>query len=180
MQNTIECKLAVIGDNGVGKSSLCNVFIKDSFSTGYNPNEEEIHRQKVQVNDKEILLNIIDINHSSPIFSKVVQESDCFLLVYDIARKSSFEKLLVLQKEIGILKNHAHVQKVIIGNKCDQPGVREITYEQGLNLALESGCNFLEVSAKQNLRVAQAFTQCARYLTTERPQAAPNCCCTLQ
>jgi small GTP-binding protein len=179
MHSTVECKLAVVGDNGVGKSSLCNVFISDAFSTGYNPNEEEIHRQKIRVDDKEILLNIIDINHTSPIFNKVAQEADCFLMVYDVTRKASFEKLVVIHKELDVLKNHSSFPKLIIGNKCDQPSIREVSYEQGLKLSLEVGCHFLEVSAKQNTRVAQAFTQCARSITQEVNSEKSGCCCSV-
>lgn len=180
MQNSIECKLAVIGDNGVGKSSLCEVFVKDKFSSSYNPNEEEFYRQKVRINNLEVTLDILDINFTSPIFQKLVKQADCFLLVYDITNQSSVERLLSLYKEISILKEEKFLPKVLVGNKCDTVDKREVGYDVGLKISMEWGCQFIEVSAKLNTRVAQAFTQCANYLN-ERSQVnnvkQKQCCC---
>ncbi|CAG8694835.1 28708_t:CDS:2, partial [Gigaspora margarita] len=45
------------------------------------------------------------------------------------------------------------VNKILIGNKCDLV----ITKEQGQALADEFGIKFLEVSAKANINVEEAF-----------------------
>lgn len=179
MQNSIECKLAVIGDNGVGKSSLCEVFVKDKFSPGYNPNEEEFYRQKIRINNLEVTLDILDINFTSPIFQKLVQQADCFLFVYDITNELSVERLLSLYKEIMVLKENKKLPKVLIGNKCDIFDKREVGYDVGLKISMEWGCQFIEVSAKLNTRVAQAFTQCANFLSelNEMKIKQKHCCC---
>ena len=49
------------------------------------------------------------------------------------------------------------VNKILIGNKCDWEEKRVVTTEQGQALADELGIPFLEVSAKSNINVDQAF-----------------------
>ena len=51
-----------------------------------------------------------------------------------------------------------NVNKIIIGNKCDvAPENREVTREQGEELAAQYGVKFFETSAKTNIGVVEAF-----------------------
>lgn len=49
------------------------------------------------------------------------------------------------------------VNKILIGNKCDWEEKRAVSTERGQQLADELGIPFLEVSAKSNINVDQAF-----------------------
>lgn len=49
------------------------------------------------------------------------------------------------------------VNKILVGNKCDWEEKRQVSTEQGQALADELGIPFLEVSAKSNINVDQAF-----------------------
>ena len=49
------------------------------------------------------------------------------------------------------------MNKILIGNKCDWEEKRAVSTEQGQALADELGIPFLEVSAKSNINVDQAF-----------------------
>jgi Ras-related protein Rab-8A len=49
------------------------------------------------------------------------------------------------------------VNKILIGNKCDWEDKRVVSTEQGQALADELGIPFLEVSAKSNINIDQAF-----------------------
>ena len=49
------------------------------------------------------------------------------------------------------------VNKILIGNKCDWEEKRAVSTERGQALADELGIPFLEVSAKSNINVDQAF-----------------------
>jgi Ras-related protein Rab-8A len=49
------------------------------------------------------------------------------------------------------------VHKILIGNKCDWEEKRQVSTEQGQQLANELGIPFLEVSAKNNINVEKAF-----------------------
>ncbi len=49
------------------------------------------------------------------------------------------------------------VNKILIGNKCDWEEKRVVSTERGQQLADELGIPFLEVSAKSNINIDQAF-----------------------
>jgi Ras-related protein Rab-8A len=49
------------------------------------------------------------------------------------------------------------VNKILIGNKCDITGQRQVTTAQGEQLAREYGMKFLETSARANTNVTDAF-----------------------
>ena len=54
------------------------------------------------------------------------------------------------------------VKKILIGNKCDWEEKRAVSTERGQQLANELQIPFLEVSAKSNINVEQAFFSLAR------------------
>ncbi|KAF2665396.1 NCA2-domain-containing protein [Microthyrium microscopicum] len=78
------------------------------------------------------------------------------LLVYDVTDMRSFENIRTWFSNV---EQHATegVNKILIGNKCDWEEKRAVTTEQGQALADELKIPFLEVSAKSNINVDQAF-----------------------
>ena len=50
-----------------------------------------------------------------------------------------------------------NVQIVLVGNKCDCEARRQVTYEEGQELADQLGCPFFEASVKDNVNVDDAF-----------------------
>ena len=85
------------------------------------------------------------------------KRADAILLVYDISNKKSFEEIQnyyvskireICQEDIPIL---------LLGNKTDLEGMRQVTKEQGIELAKNENYEFKESSCVQNLNVAGAF-----------------------
>ncbi|KAF1837292.1 NCA2-domain-containing protein [Decorospora gaudefroyi] len=102
------------------------------------------------------------------------------LLVYDVTDERSFNNIRTWFSNV---EQHATegVNKILIGNKCDWEEKRAVSTEQGQALADELGIPFLEVSAKSNINVDQAFYSLAgdikkRLIDTARtdPTAAPK------
>ena len=83
------------------------------------------------------------------------------LLVYDVSDSDSFENVRNWMRQID---QHASesVNKVLIGNKCDvEPSARQVTREQGEELAKSFGIKFFETSAKDGTSVDDAFVTIA-------------------
>ena len=51
---------AVVGSGGVGKSCLTIRFLKDEFSNEYDPTIEENYRKIITVDEKVVVINIVD------------------------------------------------------------------------------------------------------------------------
>jgi len=71
------------------------------------------------------------------------------------------------------------VNKILIGNKCDWEEKRAVSTERGQALADELGIPFLEVSAKSNINVDNAFYSLAadikkRLIDSARTETTAN------
>lgn len=58
-----------------------------------------------------------------------------FLLVYSITSRQSFEEITTFQQQILRVKDKDYFPMVVVGNKCDLEGEREVT-RQGMILVL--------------------------------------------
>ena len=91
------------------------------------------------------------------------KKADAVLLVYDITDKKTFDKIknYYAQKIKEYCKKDIPI--LLLGNKTDlekenaQEKKREVTYEEGIDLALEENYEFKESSCLQNINVAGAF-----------------------
>ena len=78
------------------------------------------------------------------------------MLVYDVTDRRSFESI---RKWIGLIQQCAdvHVNKILIGNKCDMLDEKVVSTDEGQKLAAEFGIPFRECSAKTDINVDQSF-----------------------
>ena len=79
------------------------------------------------------------------------------VLVYDINNEESFKSIDGWMEEI---ENHAPstVSIVLCGNKCDLEGLRQVTTEEGKEIAKTYGIQFNETSARNNINLEETFT----------------------
>ena len=82
------------------------------------------------------------------------------ILTYAINSRESFTNI---QNWMGQIKAHANenVIKILIANKSDTQD-REVTFEEGKNLADTFGIEFFEVSAKEGKNINEVFLAISR------------------
>ena len=86
------------------------------------------------------------------------QKSEGFLLTYSITSRNSFQRIRDLHHTI--LRNKAgetDIPIVLLANKCDLSGEREVPTIEGEILAQKMGWDFFETSAKDKTNVDMAF-----------------------
>lgn len=76
-----------------------------------------------------------------------------FVLVYSITAQSTFNDLQDLREQILRVKDTDDVPMVLVGNKCDLEDERVVGKDQGVNLARQFNCAFMETSAKAKINV---------------------------
>ena len=78
------------------------------------------------------------------------------MVVYDITDSESFNNISSWLIEIEKNANK-NVYKYLVGNKSDLEQNRQVSYEQGKELAEVHGMKFIETSAKTSSNVNEAF-----------------------
>ncbi|MBA0870803.1 hypothetical protein Goshw_017390 [Gossypium schwendimanii] len=80
------------------------------------------------------------------------------ILVYDVTRRETFTNLSeVWAKEVELYSTNQECIKVLVGNKVDRDSERAVTQEEGMALAQQLKCSFLECSARTRANVHQCF-----------------------
>ena len=80
----------------------------------------------------------------------------CILLVYDITDRETFVNINYWMTKIKEIAS-SNISVMLVGNKVDIEQKRKVHYHEGLELAQQYNIPFLEVSAKTDVNVDQAF-----------------------
>ena len=153
-------KIAVLGYRGVGKSSTIIRFVDDHFADMYHPTIESTFRKSVKWRGIEYQVDIVDtagMDEHSIFLSQYTLGVHGYVLVYSVASRSSFEQIEILNDKILHACGSDAVPRILVGAKCDLRLERQVTIEQGRELAQKLGCLFLECSAKHNENIDTVF-----------------------
>ncbi|NVM03781.1 MAG: GTP-binding protein [Candidatus Helarchaeota archaeon] len=155
-------KAVVIGDGGVGKTSLIVRHVDKKFDEEYKPTLGfDISLKTIPVEDAKAELLLWDIGGQA-IFKEIresyLEGSHCCFIVFDLTNKESFEHLKDWLTE---LKRFAgEIPFMIIGNKNDLKDKRKISKEEMEKKAKEIGAVYcFETSAKTGDGVDDAFKE---------------------
>ncbi|CAG5119647.1 unnamed protein product [Candidula unifasciata] len=154
-------RVVLLGDQGVGKSSIALRFLRDEYHDHQPPTIGAAYvTQTLKVGNQSVKLDIWDTAGQerfatlAPMYYRTAQSA---VVVYDICSKSSFNRGMVWIKE---LKEQAPVNTIIVlcGNKVDLAiEARAVKAEDAENIAREEGLLFTEVSAKSGQGVKAMF-----------------------
>ncbi|CAD5192751.1 unnamed protein product [Musa acuminata subsp. malaccensis] len=161
-------KLLLIGDSGVGKSSLLLRFTSDSFEDLSPTIGVDFKVKIVNIGGKRLKLAIWDTGlcfaagqeRFRTLTSSYYRGAQGVIMVYDVTRRDTFTNLSdIWAKEIELYSTNQDCIKMLVGNKVDKEGERAVTKKEGIDFAREYGCLFLECSAKTRVNVEQCFEE---------------------
>jgi Ras-related protein Rab-1A len=157
-------KLLLIGDSGVGKSSLLTRFTESVFSDSYMSTiGVDFKIQTLMIDDKIVKLQIWDTagqERFRTITSSYYRGAHGICIVYDTTDVNSFNNINIWLKEIN---NHCSekVCIMLIGNKIDLKEERQVSTEEGKDFADRYNMKFIETSSKTNINVEKMFIDLA-------------------
>ncbi|KAJ3415095.1 Ras GTPase ras2 [Chytridiales sp. JEL 0842] len=150
-------RLVVLGDGGVGKTVI---------------------------DDESCILEVLDTagqEEYTALRDQWIRDGEAFILVYSITSRSTFDRIEKFKSQIKRVKDlpasgssSTAIPMVLVGNKCDKVGEREVSREEGAHLAKKLRCEFFETSAKTCVNVERAFYQCVRQIRQQRGTSTPQ------
>lgn len=152
-------KLLIIGDSGVGKSSLLIRFSDNTFSGSYITTiGVDFKIRTVLLHGERVKLQIWDTagqERFRTITNTYYRGTHGVIVVYDVTNGESFGNVKRWLQEIE--SNCDIVNKVLVGNKNDDPTRKVVTTEDAERFANQMEIKLFETSAKDNINVEEMF-----------------------
>ena len=159
----------VIGEEMVGKSSLVNRFIDDTFSENINRTLAiDYKSKKISINNTTRIIRIWDTagqEKYNSITQGYYRQGDCILLCFSITNRKSFEKI---DYYLSMIKIYAKADAIIIlvGTHQDKENTRVISLEE----IKKNSYNFeyFEISSKTGVGINELFNRCIELLSKNK------------
>ncbi|KAH8306579.1 hypothetical protein KR018_002851, partial [Drosophila ironensis] len=157
-------KILILGDSGVGKTSLLQRFSDGCYSsTSEATVVTDFKVVAVELDGCPVKLQIWDTageERFRSLFPAYYRQAQGALLVYDITGAPSFRSLdswlVELDRHCG-----EDVCVQLVGHKCDEAGNRAVSRDRGARYAQDRGLGFREGSAKSGMNVDEIFLSLA-------------------
>ena len=126
-------KLLLIGDSGVGKTSLLLGYSDNNFNNNFIPTIGiDFKIKTIELHGKKIKLQIWDTAGQERFISittSYYRGAMGIMLVYDVTNSKSFDNI---SKWLRNIQEHSNpdVEKIILGNKCDMEDRRVVSKGQ--------------------------------------------------
>ncbi|XP_061027295.1 GTP-binding protein GEM isoform X1 [Eubalaena glacialis] len=194
-------RVVLIGEQGVGKSTLASIFagVHDSMDSDCemlggrwtSPRgllSSAVVQQKEQVEDTYERTLIVDGESATIILLDMwenkgenewlqdhcMQVGDAYLIVYSITDRASFEKASELRIQLRRARQTEDIPIILVGNKSDLVRCREVSVSEGRACAVVFDCKFIETSAAVQHNVKELFEGIVRQVRLRRDSKEKN------
>ncbi|EFH44964.1 predicted protein [Arabidopsis lyrata subsp. lyrata] len=173
-QKRTKLKIILLGNSGVGKTSLTKRYIGEEFKRLHmNTVGMDFTNKELCVDKEQVTLQIWDTagqERFHSITSGFYRDANCCVLVYDVNILESFESLDIwhaqfVEEADPITPDKFRIPFVLMGNKTDVKGRTSpvVEKEKAVQWCETKGeIAYFETSAKEKSNVDEAFMEVAR------------------
>ncbi|KAM9772386.1 EF-hand calcium-binding domain-containing protein 4B isoform X1 [Syngnathus typhle] len=160
-------KVVLVGNSSVGKTSLLRSFCEGHFHPSTTATVGiDFSVKTLTLNNMQIAMQLWDTagqERYRSITKQFFRKADGVVVMYDVTLEESFK---AVRPWLANVKDAAGegVQILVLGNKMDMDGDREVSFKEAERLAQESKVMFYEVSAYTGKNVTESLTHLARVL----------------
>jgi small GTP-binding protein len=161
-ENTeITYKVLLLGDSSVGKTCFLKRYIDNTFQDAYlSTIGFDFKFKNVTLKDgKKVKVQLWDTagqERFRTIAKSYYKGAHGIVLIYDVTSKRTYENI---RKWLNQIKEEAsnRISIILVANKIDCEGEREVSKDEGESLAKTSGLTLFEASAKDSINVNESF-----------------------
>jgi Ras-related protein Rab-1A len=154
-------KIILVGDSGVGKSSIVLRYSENTFIDSYiSTIGVDFKIITLEIDGKIIKLQIWDTagqERFRTISTSYYRGAHAIIAVYDVCDEESLKNIENVWIPEIIAHGKPNIKIFIAGNKCDSKAYKAITYDEGKHVAQKHSAEFIEVSAKTNTNIQTLF-----------------------
>lgn len=190
-------KLLLIGDSGVGKTSLLMRFAENTFTPSFITTIGIDFKVKTLIIDgKTVKLQIWDTagqERFRAITSAYYKGAQGIILIYDVTNQHSFDQVEYWVKQIH-LNSSCFLESMLVGNKADLNSEKVVASVTGKEVADQYNMRFFESSAKDGSSVDEMFLSIVNPIlkkmqemalpavstvitVVKKPESVPKKCC---
>ncbi|XP_040886544.1 EF-hand calcium-binding domain-containing protein 4B isoform X2 [Toxotes jaculatrix] len=160
-------KVVLVGNSSVGKTSLLRSFCEGRFHPSTTATVGIDYSVKtLTLDNMQVAMQLWDTagqERYRSITKQFFRKADGVVVMYDVTVEESFKAvrpwLANVQEAAG-----EGIPVLLLGNKMDMDGDREVSFKEAEQLAYENKVMFFEVSAYTGKNVAESLTHLARVL----------------
>ena len=160
-------KVVLIGDSGVGKTTIVLQLLEKSYHKNTMPTVGSgIFTKKVPTDDGVVILTIWDTAGEEKYrsFTGLYSQGACAaIIVFDVTDKTTFSSVDSWVKVFQLSSSGSLIY--IVGNKIDKEEKRQVKYEDAYDWANQRGFKYNETSAKTGENVELIFKDIATSIT---------------
>ena len=164
--------LAILGDEGVGKSSFCNRYVNKKFDIKQEPTIGGEYFQKVFFDNNQIIK--VDIfassgkKESEKIVKYLYKDARSIIIMFNLANKSTFDNI---NKYLENIRNNSVEDPIIfiVGNFKDEPGANNPQFENTIKNFVSNKFKYFKISCKTGEGINEVMKELTKeILVTEK------------
>ena len=160
LRSSVDAKIVLLGDSGVGKTSLAVRYARGIFTKTSNPTIGASFLTKTivvdQVKIKQQIWDTAGQERFRSLAPMYYRGARAAILVYDITQHSTFERVQEWVRELQA-NSREEIVLCLVGNKSDMTDKRAVTYAHAKEYAESIGAMVCETSAMTNAGVDAMF-----------------------